>query len=227
MKFDSVWVLGLGALTSVVAQECPAGYSMSVSYITVTAEVAVAAEPTTTVSNFMTTTSTIIVTRSSSDEAATVATTSTSSALLNAVEESVSVSSSSTPVASSSTAAAVAAATSTTSLGSPVSGEATFFSGNVAGGACSFSTYTLPSDIFGTALSDSNWDNSANCGACVSVTGPSGNNITAMVSILSLLDLSLIPSRSLTNVLAVVKTILISSPRLLKLSLRNPKVSSM
>lgn len=61
------------------------------------------------------------------------------------------------------------------------SGEATFYGGNVAGGACSFSTYTLPSNIFGTALSDSNWDNSANCGACVSVTGPDGNAITAMV----------------------------------------------
>jgi hypothetical protein len=65
------------------------------------------------------------------------------------------------------------------------SGEATFYGGNVAGGACSFSTYTLPSNIFGTALSDSNWDNSANCGACVSVTGPDGNAITAMVFLLA------------------------------------------
>lgn len=66
-----------------------------------------------------------------------------------------------------------------------LSGQATYYGGNVAGGACSFSTYTLPSGIFGTALSDSNWDTSANCGACVSVTGPSGNSITAMVNILS------------------------------------------
>ena len=80
-----------------------------------------------------------------------------------------------------------------------LSGEATFYvqplgpllsqnmiltsiqGGNVAGGACSFSTYTLPSNILGTALSDSNWDNSGSCGACVSVTGPSGNSILAMV----------------------------------------------
>lgn len=62
-----------------------------------------------------------------------------------------------------------------------LSGQATFYGGNVAGGACSYSTYTLPSNIFGTALSDSNWDTSANCGACVSVTGPAGNSITAMV----------------------------------------------
>ncbi|TVY38558.1 Expansin [Lachnellula occidentalis] len=62
-----------------------------------------------------------------------------------------------------------------------LSGQATTYGGNVVGGACSFSTYTLPSNIFGTALSDSNWDTSANCGACVSVTGPDGNSITAMI----------------------------------------------
>ena len=62
-----------------------------------------------------------------------------------------------------------------------LSGEATFYGGNLAGGACSFSTYTLPSSLFGTALSDSNWDDAAECGACVSVTGPNGNSITAMV----------------------------------------------
>src|ERR1700722_7786261 len=63
-----------------------------------------------------------------------------------------------------------------------LSGEATFYGGNLHGGACSFSTYTLPSGIYGTALSDSNWDNAGNCGACISVTGPAGNSILAMVS---------------------------------------------
>jgi len=62
-----------------------------------------------------------------------------------------------------------------------LSGEATFYGGNLAGGTCSFSTYTLPSAIFGTALSDSNWEDAAECGACILVTGPSGNSITAMV----------------------------------------------
>lgn len=61
------------------------------------------------------------------------------------------------------------------------SGEATFYDGTLSEGACSFSTYTLPSGIYGTALSDSNWDNSGNCGACIKVTGPAGNSITAMV----------------------------------------------
>ncbi|CAO2649476.1 Nn.00g068610.m01.CDS01 [Neocucurbitaria sp. VM-36] len=60
-------------------------------------------------------------------------------------------------------------------------GEATFYGGNVAGGMCSFTGYTIPSGIFGTALSDSNWSGAANCGACVEVTGPSGTKITAMV----------------------------------------------
>lgn len=65
---------------------------------------------------------------------------------------------------------------STLAAASSYTGQATFYSGNVQGGACSFSTYTLPSTPFSTALSDSNWDSSANCGACVSVTGPGGNS---------------------------------------------------
>ncbi|KXT17386.1 hypothetical protein AC579_3859 [Pseudocercospora musae] len=60
-------------------------------------------------------------------------------------------------------------------------GEATFYGGNTQGGMCSFSTYKIPSGIYGTALSDSNWDNSEACGGCVKVTGPSGNSITAMI----------------------------------------------
>jgi hypothetical protein len=97
-----------------------------------------------------------------------------------------------------------------------LSGQATFYGGNVAGGACSFSTYTLPSNIFGTALSDSNWDSSANCGACVAVTGPDGNAITAMVPAPSFpfrALLILCPYRSLMNVPVVAPTTSISSPQ--------------
>jgi expansin (peptidoglycan-binding protein) len=47
---------------------------------------------------------------------------------------------------------------------------------------CSFTGYTVPSNLFGTALSDSNWDTAGACGRCVSVTGPSGTKITAMVT---------------------------------------------
>lgn len=63
-----------------------------------------------------------------------------------------------------------------------LSGQATYYGGNVAGGACSFSTYTLPSGLYGTALSDSNWDTSGNCGGCAAVTY-GGKTITAMVRI--------------------------------------------
>lgn len=62
------------------------------------------------------------------------------------------------------------------------SGEATFYGGNVSGGTCSFSGYSLPSTLFGTALSLARWDDAANCGRCVSVTGPKGNTVKAMVS---------------------------------------------
>ena len=42
-------------------------------------------------------------------------------------------------------------------------GEATFYGGNVKGGMCSFSTYTLPAGLHGTALSSSNWRTGGNC----------------------------------------------------------------
>ncbi|KAK1815845.1 hypothetical protein LTR12_009730 [Friedmanniomyces endolithicus] len=61
-----------------------------------------------------------------------------------------------------------------------LSGQATFYGGNVHGGTCSFSTYTLPSELYGTALSDSNWDDAGNCGGCVAVTY-GGKTVTAMI----------------------------------------------
>ena len=78
-------------------------------------------------------------------------------------------------------AAEAAAAPAATSAAGSKRGEATFYGGNTDGGACSFTGYKLPSSLFGTALSDSNWATAGNCGACVSVTGPDGNKITAMV----------------------------------------------
>jgi len=61
-----------------------------------------------------------------------------------------------------------------------LAGQATFYGGNVQGGACSFSTYTLTSGLQGTALSDSNWDTAGNCGGCVAVS-KGGKTVTAMV----------------------------------------------
>ncbi|KAJ5958574.1 uncharacterized protein N7479_005724 [Penicillium vulpinum] len=84
----------------------------------------------------------------------------------------------STSTTSSSSSSTKSASTGS-SNGSP--GKATFYGGNVGGGTCSFSGYTLPSHLFGTALSLQRWDDAANCGACVSVTGPNGNSIKAMV----------------------------------------------
>lgn len=68
-----------------------------------------------------------------------------------------------------------------TSAATVLSGQATYYGGNTNGGMCSFSGYTLPSGIYGTAMSDSNWAGANICGACISVTGSAGE-IIAMVS---------------------------------------------
>ena len=99
--------------------------------------------------------------------------------------------SSAAPAASSPASSAVAASSSSSpALGGSNAGQATFYGGNLNGGTCSFTTMSsLPAGVYGTALSIQNWDSAANCGACVSVTGPSGNKITAMVSFFSILIL--------------------------------------
>ncbi|KAJ6111282.1 hypothetical protein N7486_003517 [Penicillium sp. IBT 16267x] len=70
---------------------------------------------------------------------------------------------------------------SSNSSSSEIAGTATYYGGNLSGGTCSFSDYTLPSSLFGTALSIDQWDDAANCGACVAVKGPNGNTIKAMI----------------------------------------------
>jgi len=65
-----------------------------------------------------------------------------------------------------------------------VVGDATFYGGNTGGGMCSFTGYTLPAGTYGTAMSSSNWNQSAICGACISVTGPKGR-IRALVRTVS------------------------------------------
>ncbi|RSL49256.1 hypothetical protein CEP51_015523 [Fusarium floridanum] len=64
--------------------------------------------------------------------------------------------------------------------GEAKTGSSTFYGGNLSGGNCMFTTYTLPSGIYGTAFSGAVWNNAASCGACIEVTGPSGT-ITAMI----------------------------------------------
>ncbi|KAF3346176.1 mRNA export factor mex67 [Verticillium dahliae VDG2] len=65
--------------------------------------------------------------------------------------------------------------------GAAVTGKSTFYGGNLSGGTCSFTGYTIPSGLFGTAFSGQVWDSAANCGGCVKVTGPNGDSITAMI----------------------------------------------
>ncbi|OHE99526.1 rare lipoprotein A [Colletotrichum orchidophilum] len=60
-------------------------------------------------------------------------------------------------------------------------GRSTFYGGNLSGGTCSFTNYTIPSGLYGTAFSGQVWDSAAHCGACIKVTGPNGNSITAMI----------------------------------------------
>jgi hypothetical protein len=83
--------------------------------------------------------------------------------------------------AQSSLAAAVpdTAVEEVTSSSASVTGTASFYGGNTAGGACSFSGYTIPSNLFGTAFGGS-WD-ASQCGACVQVTNKAGKSIKAMV----------------------------------------------
>lgn len=63
-------------------------------------------------------------------------------------------------------------------------GQATSYDGGDVDGTCMFSTagYTLPAGVYGAALSVDNWDTSAYCGACVSVTGQDGKSVKLMVS---------------------------------------------
>lgn len=100
-----------------------------------------------------------------------------------------------------------------------VSGKSTFYGGNVQGGTCSFSTYTLPSGLYGTAFSGQAWNKAANCGGCVKVSH-GGKSITAMVSYplppLSHLKAHLIDalSRSSTNAPNATQATSTSSPTL-------------
>jgi len=93
----------------------------------------------------------------------------------------ISSSTSSSTTATSSSSSSHPSSSSSSSSSSETAGTATYYGGNLSGGTCSFSDYTLPSSLFGTALSIDQWDDAANCGACVAVKGPNGKTIKAMV----------------------------------------------
>ncbi|KAH8678219.1 RlpA-like double-psi beta-barrel-protein domain-containing protein-containing protein [Xylariales sp. PMI_506] len=137
--------------------------------------------------------------KSKSSSAALSTSTSTPVATSTVVVEPTSTSvveSSSTTVVFTSTSTSTSAPTSTAAASSTASsssvsaesdtsaitGTSTFYGGNLNGGTCSFTTLSdLPSGIYGTAYSGEVWDNAAECGACLEVTGPSGNSILVMV----------------------------------------------
>ncbi|CEJ60291.1 Putative Extracellular cellulase CelA/allergen Asp F7-like [Penicillium brasilianum] len=131
----------------------------------------------------MTTQSTVAVVAELSTEnaVAAVATSSTTSQETTSSASSTSTTEAAATATSSTSSASTSTKSSTSSSSGSTSGEATFYGGNVAGGTCSYSGYTLPSGLFGTAFSGAAWDNAAECGACVAVTGPNGNTIKAMI----------------------------------------------
>ncbi|KAL4981150.1 RlpA-like double-psi beta-barrel-protein domain-containing protein-containing protein [Aspergillus desertorum] len=226
MKYQHLASIALAALSAGTAVSaaplkadesgsCPAGYSPSVYYITVTAEPSSTVEPTSsapaststlalasmTPVNTATSTSTIDVISTSSSTAGLIET--IPAAVVKAATSTTSQSATSTSALSISetaptqvavaqpSAATTAEKTSSTSTdtssnsksasSSTTTGEATFYGGNLSGGTCSFTDYTLPSHLSGVAFSGQAWDNAADCGACIAVTGPNGNTVKVMI----------------------------------------------
>ncbi|KAL4806130.1 RlpA-like double-psi beta-barrel-protein domain-containing protein-containing protein [Aspergillus unguis] len=250
MKYQRLASLALAALSASTAaaaplkQEengsCPAGYSPSVYYVTVTAEatpvVAAAAASLTSatsestslasisssVTSTSTSTSTTLTTSTQETSSATTSEAahstagiietipaafleqSTTSSATASTTSSTEVSDASISEAPTTQAAVVQSASTTTSTatstsasststdtskssgsssssGTSTSGTATFYGGNLSGGTCSFTDYTIPSGLYGVAYSGQAWDNAAECGACFSVTGPNGDSVKVMV----------------------------------------------
>ncbi|CEL04769.1 Putative Extracellular cellulase [Aspergillus calidoustus] len=207
MKYQRVTSIALAALsasTSVSAVPlkleengvCPPGYSASVYYITVTAEAAPTSTLTSTTTTTTTSTSTTTTTTTSTavevptaGEIETIPTSSVADEPEPTVSEvpthvavvKPSTTTTTTQAATTTASEKPAASTSSSSSSAATTGKATFYGGNVSGGTCSFTEYTLPSDLSGVAFSGEAWDDAANCGRCVSVTGPSGNSVKAMI----------------------------------------------
>ncbi|KAL3452854.1 RlpA-like double-psi beta-barrel-protein domain-containing protein-containing protein [Aspergillus insuetus] len=206
-RLASIALAALSASTTVSAVPlkpeengvCPPGYSASVYYITVTAEAAPTSTLTSTTTTTTTSTSTTTITTTSTaaevPTAGAIETIPTSSVAdeqvptVSEVPTQVAVVKPSTTTTTTTTTQAAtktaseepATSTSSSSSGAATTGKATFYGGNVSGGTCSFTDYTLPSDLSGVAFSGEAWDDAANCGRCVSVTGPSGNSVKAMI----------------------------------------------
>lgn len=153
MKFQSIL---LALSTASVAVACPAGKKPHKASSSVAATATSGAHQTTTIAS--------------------------SSSVSSAQVTSISIATTSSTSSAVAAASTAVEAVSSSSSSSVVSGEATFYGGNLSGGTCSFTTLsTIPNSLYGTAYSGAVWDSAAECGACVKVTGPNGNSITAMV----------------------------------------------
>lgn len=144
MKFQSI-LTALAVVSAAVA--CPAGKKAKTSKTSTSTKAAATTAPA------ATTTPVVAVTPTTAEAVASTSSTSQAAAATS------SSSSSSSSTALSSTA---------------VTGSSTFYGGNTSGGTCSFTSYTIPSGLYGTAFSGSAWDSAAECGACLQVTGPLG-----------------------------------------------------
>ncbi|KAJ5619229.1 hypothetical protein N7510_003213 [Penicillium lagena] len=177
------------------AGQCPSGYMIVVNTIAVevtltpSSTVSTTTTPTTTSTTTTTTTTTepvaplstvtvqstktktltlVDVSTSSSDAAAATTTTAAIAAVPaadNAASEQSTTTSERSPAAETTTASS-SSSSSSSSTGDNT-GEATYYSGDVSSGTCSFTGYTLPSGIFGAALSVDRWDAAAHCGECI------------------------------------------------------------
>ncbi|KAL5047585.1 RlpA-like double-psi beta-barrel-protein domain-containing protein-containing protein [Aspergillus fruticulosus] len=189
---------------------CPAGYSPSVYYITVSAEPSSTVDPaystptstsilvtslTTTISTYtvdaistssstagrIETISAAVVKAATSTTSESATSTSTLSISETAPTQLAVAQPSTTTAAEKSSTSTSASSNSKSAISGSTTGEATFYGGNLSGGTCSFTDYTLPSHLLGVAFSGQAWDNAAECGACIAVTGPNGNTVKVMI----------------------------------------------
>ncbi|KAH8909194.1 hypothetical protein BR93DRAFT_967198 [Coniochaeta sp. PMI_546] len=62
-----------------------------------------------------------------------------------------------------------------------IDGTAQMTGGNLSGGTCMFTNYTLPPGIYGSTMSGPDWNAGSMCGACLFVQGERGTIVTMVV----------------------------------------------
>jgi len=74
-------------------------------------------------------------------------------------------------------AAVLAALASRFDLAHAVKGTSQMTGGNISGGTCMFTNYTLPAGIYGSTMAGANWDSGLLCGACLNVQSKKGSAV--------------------------------------------------